>query len=72
MKSPTISPISVDLKTASAKCGYSIKTLRRAIQRGELRAIKATRKIVILVADLQAYLEANAKRVGLASPKRVK
>jgi hypothetical protein len=54
-----ISPIAVDLKRASAMCGYSTKTLRRAIDSGELLAVRATHKIVVRVDDLNSYLDAH-------------
>jgi hypothetical protein len=66
-----VAPISVDLKTASSMCGYSSKTLRRAIERGDLRAIGATRKIVILVDDLRDFLESHALDVSQSRLKSV-
>ncbi len=59
MSKTSIQPISVALKTASAMCGYSEKSLRRAIKDGKLSAIRATAKIVIMVADLTCFLEGN-------------
>lgn len=52
-------PLAVDLKEASRRCGYSVKTLRRAIEAGELAAVKATAKIVVMVEDLRRFLEGN-------------
>ena len=55
--SVTVEPLAIDLKNASVRCGYSVKTLRRAIDAGELVAVQATAKIVVMMEDLRRYLE---------------
>jgi hypothetical protein len=65
-------PLSVDLKRASEMCGYSVKTLRRAIDAGKLPAVRATAKVVILLDDLRAYLEASKIVPSLPVSKVVK
>ncbi|MEQ1852592.1 MAG: helix-turn-helix domain-containing protein [Chthoniobacteraceae bacterium] len=63
MKPPAaLQPIAADLKTCAAMCGYSVKTLRRAIEAGELPAVRATSKIVILISDLHRYLEGHKEQ----------
>ena len=67
-----MAPLSVDLMRASEMCGYSVKTLRRAIDAGKLRAVRATVKVVIMVDDLRAYLEASRIVPELPASKSVK
>jgi len=61
-----ITPLAVDLKTAASMCGYSVKTMRRAIKKGDIAAIGATAKIVVLVDDLRDYLERHKLSTSVA------
>ena len=69
---PQMTPLSLDLRKASAMCGYSVKTLRRAIDTGKLPAVRATAKVVILLDDLRAYLEAHKIVPSVPAAKLVK
>lgn len=57
--SATPQALAVDMKTAAAMCCLSVKTLDRAIKRGELAVVRAGRKKVILCTDLDDYLKRN-------------
>jgi len=49
------------LKTAAERCSLSVKTLRRAIADGRLRAFspEGVSSVLIIVDDLDAFVESN-------------
>lgn len=49
-------PVAVDLKAAAEMLGVSVRTVRREIARGHLRALKIGRVWRIRTAELDAYL----------------
>jgi excisionase family DNA binding protein len=61
----------VDLQAVAERLGCSVKTIRRRIAAGELRASRIARgRWVITEDDLQAYLDAtaNVTRLQAAGP----
>lgn len=52
-------PISMSVINAAAMVGVSDKTIRRAIAKGDLKHARIGRKILILDADLKAWIESR-------------
>jgi hypothetical protein len=59
MKASEVQPTFVDLKRASARVSLSVKTLRRAIDNGDLPSFHPTRKTLVRVEDLDLYIETH-------------
>ena len=55
-------PLGLDLKTAAAKCGLSVKTLTRAIKSGELTVAKFGRAIRVPVSELSRWFASHLVR----------
>jgi excisionase family DNA binding protein len=58
-------PIAISLDEAAASVGVEVKTIRREVQRGRLRASKVGRRIVVLQSDFLAYLDRNVVNEGV-------
>lgn len=54
-----LEPISVDIPTAASATGISDSTLRAEIKAGSLRARLVGRRMVVTVADLEAYIDSR-------------
>ena len=54
-----LTPISVDVPTAASATGISDSTLRAEIKAGALRARLVGRRLVVTVADLEAYIDSR-------------
>ena len=54
-----IKPIALNYREAAKASGLCPRTLRRAIQSGRLASVREGRAVRILLADLEAYLEAQ-------------
>jgi len=52
-----LSSLAVDLKNAASLVGVSVKTIRREINRGNLRALQIGRVWRVRVAEIEAYLK---------------
>lgn len=52
-----VSSMAVDLAKSAALLGVSVKTVRREIARGKLRALQIGRVWRVRVAELEAYLK---------------
>jgi hypothetical protein len=52
-----VAMISYPLQVAAAKTGFPQKTLRAAIDRGELSSIRSGRRVIVLHDDLVAWLQ---------------
>jgi hypothetical protein len=57
-----LAPAYLDLKAASAWCCLSTRSLRRAIEAGQLKAFRRGGKILVRVPDLQTWVEAQEYR----------
>jgi excisionase family DNA binding protein len=53
----TITPAALKLKDAAAYLGVSPATVRRLIDRGEIRSVQALRHILISIKELDRFLE---------------
>ena len=55
-------PIAVDLPQAAKMLGVSVRTVRREINRGHLRALRIGRVWRVRIGELDAYLRRLEKR----------
>lgn len=49
--------LAVDMKQAASMLGVSVKTIRREINRGKLRALQVGRVWRVRVAEIEAYMK---------------
>lgn len=56
---PTLEPLQVTIREAATLLRYHERTIRRLIERGELRAVGQGRLRRIALADLKAWQERN-------------
>lgn len=55
-------PIAVGLAAASQMIGLSVDFLRGAVRRGDLRASRLGRRLVVKTAELEAFVDRGMKR----------
>jgi excisionase family DNA binding protein len=58
-------PLAISLDEVAASVGVEVKTIRREVQRGRLRASKVGRRIVVLQSDWLDYLNRNVVNEGV-------
>ena len=59
---PSDEPIAVSIAEAAARLGIHRQTLRAAIERGDLRAVRIGRRWLVPVAAIDELLEAHRGR----------
>ncbi len=52
-------PLAISLNEVASSVGVEVMTIRREVQRGHLRATRVGRRLVVMQADLLAYLNRN-------------
>lgn len=55
-------PITISLKRAAEESGLSMRTLRYAIERGELKSCRVGTRLLISVKELERFLLAKQDR----------
>ena len=63
----TVEPYAVSVADATVITGLGRTTIREAISRGELPALKVGRRTLCRVADLHAWLDGRASQPGSAA-----
>jgi excisionase family DNA binding protein len=60
----SVEPLAVDVRTAASLTSLSARTIRRFIQLGRLRAVRAGRRVLVPLDSLRALLHAEGPSAG--------